>query len=135
MELPRVRVTVRRMMIAVAIDLALWFPSGPGVLWSYSQSLSCSASILYRHVPSNAADQANPASPTSTLGHPVPQQATYSCTTGESIPAGFPYRITLEVKITDPTFVTVYQIYLETHYAITHVGWSERGCAGLSTAS
>ena len=128
MRMPRVRFTVRTMMVAVvvvALTLVFAVPACRRVFWLYKHALTGGASILYRHAQHDDAARLNPASPTYRVGQPVPLEATYAYTPGSWIPSGLPYRVTVEVKITDPTFRVVYETYLETHYALTDAGSSE----------
>src|SRR5215813_8564501 len=129
MRMPRVRFTVRTMMVAVvvvALTLVFAVPACQRVLWLYKHALTGGASILYRHAQHNDAARLNPAKPTYRVGQPIPLEATYAFTPGPWIPAGLPYRVTAEVKITDPTtFRTVYETYRKTHYALTDGGSSE----------
>jgi hypothetical protein len=129
MGMPRVRFTVRTMMVAVvvvALTLVFAVPACQRVFWLYQHALIGGASILYRHAQHDDAARLNPSNPTYRVGQPIPLEANYAFTPGSWTPAGLPYRVTVEVKITDPTtFRTVYETYRRTHYALTDAGSSE----------
>lgn len=128
MRLPRMRFRLRTMMVAVvvvAVVFASIIPACQRVLWLYKHSLTGGASILYRHAQHDVAARANPGKPSYPVGQPIPLEATYGFTPGSWIPTWLPYRVTVEVKITDPTrFLTVYESYRKTQYALTDAGHS-----------
>jgi hypothetical protein len=128
MRMPRVRFTMRTMMMAVvlvALALAFAVPASQRVFWLYKHPLLGGASLLYRHAQLDDAARLNPAKPSYRVGQSIPLEATYAFTPGPWIPAGLPYRVTVEVKITDlKTFRTVYETYRKTHYALTDAGSS-----------
>ena len=79
MRSPRLKFTVRRLMIAVAgVALALTFliPAGKrNVVWLYNHAFGCGTPMLIHYVPSNAPTRLNTAKPTYLIGQPVPFEA------------------------------------------------------------
>jgi hypothetical protein len=115
MRLPRLRLSLRWMMAAVAlvsIALACVLPECQRLFWLYGHPGSVtnfSASILCKPAPGEAS-QATPSLPTYPVGQPFRMQVTSTSIPAPWLPAGLTFRVNVVVKITDPTtFTTVYE--------------------------
>jgi hypothetical protein len=115
MRLPRLRLSLRWMMSAVALislSLAYVLPECQRLFWLYGHPASVknfSASILCKPVPGEAS-HATRSLPTYSIGRPFRMQVTSTSTPAPWLPAGLTFRVNVVVKITDPTtFTTVYE--------------------------
>ena len=115
MRLPRLRVSLRWMMTAIAlisVSLAYVLPECQRLFWLYRHPASVknfSASILCKPAPGEPS-QAIPSEPTYLVGRPFRMQVTSTSVPAPWLPAGLSFQVNVVVKITDPTtFTTVYE--------------------------
>jgi hypothetical protein len=115
MRMPRVRLSVRGMMVVVAfaaLTLVYVVPAGQRLVWLYGHPASVmnfSASILCKPAPGEPF-QERPSRPTYQVGHPFRMEVASTSIPAPWLPAGLSYRVDVVVRITDPTtFTRVYE--------------------------
>lgn len=128
MRLPRVRFTVRTMMVAVAVvALALVFviPASVRLFWLYNTPSSVklfTAGVDYRPIRSTSQGPF-------TVGQAVPAQCSYKCKALPVIPTGLIYRASVVANLMDPKSWKTLESHRETHFLISGIG-SWKGIQG-----
>ncbi len=125
MRIPRPRLTVRRMMVLVALaapTIAYVVPALRAVVWLYQNPFSVGrfdSSILIRPDRFDPAP-ANPSLPTYLPNQAFVREVRTICVPSEDLPAGLPYWVSVQVDVTDPkTFTTVYETQRHSRRIIT----------------
>lgn len=128
MRLPRVRFTVRRLMVAVAVvAVALVFiiPAVDRVIWLYNDPnapgsgyLFVSGYKIYAIRSRNRDAVGQPHGTPFPVGQAVWSQFSYQCEIQPQIPTGLPFRVSLVTNLMDPPF-TVVESKQETYLLIS----------------
>ncbi|WP_422929089.1 hypothetical protein [Singulisphaera sp. PoT] len=111
MKMPRLRLSLRWLMAAVALlalCLAYVLPACQKLLWLYQHPKSVKgfgSTVLCRPAPGEP-PQKTPAMPTYDVGLPFRMQVSATCWPGSWIPEGLTYRVDVVVSVTDPTTFT-----------------------------
>jgi hypothetical protein len=116
MRLPRVRFTIRRMMIAVAvvaIVLVLGIPISGRLLWLYRAPFSIN--LVGGNIEPRWISLGKPAP----VGQPVQVQCSYTTGVGASVPSGLIYKLSAQVQLIDRAGV-VLETFRRTHYMVAH---------------
>jgi hypothetical protein len=129
MKIPRLRFTVRRMMVIVAIAaIALMFaiPVVSRLLWLYKSPSSIN--LVGGAVEPDWIVLRTPAP----VGRPVPVQCSYRASIAPSIPSGLIYKLSVEIQLIDATG-TVLETCRQSHYLIARgkkgeEDWNELAC-------
>jgi hypothetical protein len=66
-----------------------------------------------------------PSYPTFSPGQAVPASALFECRPAPWIPSGLVYRVTFEIKLTDPTFRIVDETHRQSHLLVAGFEWWE----------
>jgi hypothetical protein len=116
MRLPRVRFTVRRMMISVvvaAVLLAVLIPISGRLLWLYRAPQSFN--LVGGEIKPRWFWLKTPAQ----VGQPVPVHCSYTTNVGPSVPSGLIYKLSAEVLLIDSAGKVV-ETCRRTHYVVAH---------------
>ena len=120
MRLPRIKFTVRRMMIAVALFavafVVVGIPVCDRLLWL------CQAPFSTNLVMTSLKPEWLWLKAGTSAGKPVTIRCPYVTTIGSSIPKGLPYRVVAEVKLIDPEGAVV-ESRRQISYPVAGTGW------------
>jgi hypothetical protein len=113
MRLPRIRFTVRRMMIFVAIAaLSLVFLVPIFSKLRYLYNTPYSASFVWTNVVPRGPALIGPA----IAGQPVPIHCLFDTTFSDRVPSGIPYQVTIEVQMIDRKTGIVEETHRQSRY-------------------
>jgi hypothetical protein len=108
MKLTRMRLTIRSLMVVislVALTIVYVVPASQGLLWLYRNPKS--TDWFQSRIVISSRDHAYPSNPALPLGRPIVTEVSSSILPDPKIPPGIPYRMDVEVKLTDPTTRTI----------------------------